>query len=68
MSALSRRLDDRIRALCTKVVATSDQEELNVLLPELRSCIRQAVERVRAKAVRVLGSGTAPPNERRKTS
>ncbi len=68
MSSHSRRLEDRIREMCAKVAASRDQDELNLILPELKTAIHQAIERVRIKAVAVLGSSRALPNERRKIS
>ncbi len=64
----SRRLDDRIRELCAKVVASTDPKELEVILPELRSALHQAIERIRVRSVAVLGGRRDFPNERRKTS
>jgi nitrogen-specific signal transduction histidine kinase len=66
MSSHSRRLEDRIRELCARVAASKDQDELNLILPELNTAIHQVIERVRIKAVAVLGSSRALPNERRK--
>src|ERR1700728_3453407 len=66
MSGHSRRLEDRIRELCATIVASKDQDELALILPELKTAIHQAIERVRINAVAVLGSSRALPNERRK--
>lgn len=66
MSKHSRRAEDRIRELCAKVIASKDSDELNVLLPELRSAIHQAIERLRMKAVVALSGCGNLPNERRK--
>jgi hypothetical protein len=68
MSKKSRRLEDRIRELCTKVVASKDAEELEPILSELKGAIHQAVERVRARAIAVLGTRGGLPVERRKFS
>lgn len=62
MPSHSRRLEDRIRELCAKIVVSKDQDELNLILPELKTAIHQAIERVRIKAVAVLGSSRALPN------
>ena len=66
MSTRQRRLDDRIRELCAKAVATEDAEELNLILPELQSAISQAVERLRTRAVAILSHSKGVPVERRK--
>jgi hypothetical protein len=66
MSLRSRRLDDRIRELCAKVIASTDPAELEVILPELRSAIHQAVERLRIRSAAILGSRRDVPNERSK--
>lgn len=66
MSLRSRRLDDRIRELCAKVVASRDEKELQVILPELKSAIHQSIGRVRMQAVAVLSGRSDLPNERRK--
>jgi hypothetical protein len=68
MSSHSRRLEDRIRDLCARVVSAKDPEELNLVLPQLKTAIHQAIERVRTKAVAVLGSSRALPKDRRKIS
>lgn len=66
MSTRQRRLDDRIRELCAKAVATEDGDELNVILPELQAAISQAVERLRTRAVAILSHSKGVPVERRK--
>jgi hypothetical protein len=50
---LSRRLDDRIRSLCSKVTSASE-DEVEPLLKELQSAIREKIESVRRLAVRQL--------------
>jgi HEAT repeat protein len=49
----SRRLDDRIRRLCSKVTSASE-EEAEPLLKELQSAIREKIESVRKLAARQL--------------
>lgn len=74
MLSHSRRLEDRIRDLCARVVEAKNQDELNLVLPQLKTAIHQAIERVRTRAVAVLSS-TSPsttsralPKDRRKIS
>jgi len=64
----SRRLDDRIRELCAKVVASKNADELEVMLPELRSAIHQAIEGLRTRSVAILSGRHDFPGERRKLS
>lgn len=66
VSERQRRLDDRIRELSAEVLATKDAEELNVILPELQSAIKQAVQRLRTRAVAILSHSKGVPVERRK--
>ena len=66
MSTRQRRLDDRIRELCAKGVATEDGDELDVILPELQAAVRQAVERLRTRAVAILCQRKGVAVERRK--
>lgn len=66
MSRESRRLDDRIRHLCAKVAVSTDPGELALLLPELKAAIHEAVERLRIRAVAILGGSRVFPPERRK--
>ncbi len=48
---LLRRLDDRIRELCAKAVASQDSAELPRVLAELRVAMREHTERLRHSAV-----------------
>jgi hypothetical protein len=66
MSQRSRRLEDRIRELCTKVVASKDSDELHTILPELRGAIHEATERIRLQAATILTKRPVVPKERRK--
>ena len=68
MSKQSRRLDDRIRQLCAKVVASKDADELHLVLPELKSAIHEAVERLRIRAIAMLTGRSSFPDDRRKIS
>jgi hypothetical protein len=66
MSKQSRRLDDRIRKLCAKVASSRDPDELNEALPELKSAIHEAIERLRNRAAVVLSGRRDVPPDRRK--
>jgi hypothetical protein len=66
MSRESRRLDDRIRRLCAEVTASTDPDELALMLPELKSAIHEAIERLRIRAVAILGGYRDFPPDRRK--
>ena len=43
------RLEDKIRRLCTQVLATDQEDELREMLAELRSALRQHNENLRAR-------------------
>jgi uncharacterized coiled-coil protein SlyX len=55
-----RRLDDRIRELCTKAVATPDSAELNKVITDLRAAMQEHTKRLRKLAVR----SSIPPERR----
>jgi hypothetical protein len=63
----SRRRDVRIRELRAKVAASKDPDEVSLILPELKSAIHQAIERLRLGAVAVLSGPGDFQNEKRKT-
>jgi len=44
-----RRLEDKIRGLCARVVSAKGDEELRSSLVELRSALREHIERVRSR-------------------
>jgi len=46
-------LEDRIRELCAKAVS-SDEAELRIVMSELRSAMREHIEKMRTLAVRQL--------------
>ena len=48
-----RRLEDRIRDLCSKAIASDDSEFASVM-SELRSAMREHIEKIRTLAVRQL--------------
>jgi hypothetical protein len=45
----SRRLEDRIRELCAKAVATSEPAELNAILGQLTTAHHEQMERIRKR-------------------
>lgn len=53
----SRRLDDRIRDLCARIGIASDDEQ-KLLLPQLKSAIREKIERIRKLAATKLVGGS----------
>jgi len=46
-SMYSRRLDDKIRLLCAQLAAATDDDVVDVLVPELRAVVRQSIQRIR---------------------
>jgi hypothetical protein len=61
----SRRLDDRIRDLCSRITIASP-EHTHRLLKELRLAIREKIEMIRKLAASGLVGGSGPRvNERR---
>jgi hypothetical protein len=52
----ARRLEDRIRGLCAHALFAEGQE-LNDIVSELRSCLREHAKRLREKTLRRLASG-----------
>ena len=57
----SRRLEDRIRTLCTQAVDTSDPAELDPVLEQLSTALRNHAERLRKMAA----TRPTPPERRR---
>jgi hypothetical protein len=47
---MSRRLEDRIRELCARAVVTTDLDELNTILTQLRPALREHIELLRKLA------------------
>ena len=64
MSPPQRRIEDRIRELCAKAVASSDAD-LEPALQELSQLVRRTIEHMRESAKRLLVEGT-PLSERRR--
>ena len=48
-----------------KATATKDQQELEIILTELRSAMHEALQRVRRRAIAILDIHSAKPSERR---
>lgn len=59
----ARRLDDRIRKLCAQAVESSDPHELNVILQQLGSALRDHTARIRK-----LAAARPAPQDRRASS
>jgi hypothetical protein len=66
MSVPARRLDDRIRELCSEAVAIDNSQEAAPILAELRSSLYQYTDRLRGRAAAILSGGSDFPIERRK--
>ena len=48
--AMERRLEDRIRALCGKLIASDDEsEEFRAIASELRAALREHTDRLRGQ-------------------
>jgi hypothetical protein len=62
----SRRIDDRIRDLCAKV-ASSQANDYEPTLLELKAALRQHTDRLRKMAVESLAKKAAPFKDRRKS-
>lgn len=67
MSLRARRLDDRIRKLCTEAIAAEDSAGVKSILHDLQSAIHQCTQRLRNRATAILTGHNLPP-ERRKNS
>jgi hypothetical protein len=63
----SRRIDDRIRDLCTKV-ACSEGSDYEPTLSELKVALRQHTDRLRKMAAETLAKKAAPFKDRRNKS
>lgn len=66
MSPPQRRVDDRIRSLCARVQSASNGD-LEPLLQELLSLVRQKSERLKRRAARLLLKRDHLEAERRKS-
>jgi len=68
MSTRSRRLNDHIRELSAKIVASKKSDTVHPMIAELRTALHQAVERLRTRAAAALSRHTEYPEDRRKAS
>jgi hypothetical protein len=59
---MTRRLEDRIRELCSQAVSASDPEKLHESLKHLRSALREHIQLLRKRAVQ-----HPPPPQRRQS-
>ena len=64
----SRRLDDRIRDLCAKLVGSNECHEVNHILSELKVALHESIERLRGRAAAGLNGRRDFPKDKRKTS
>lgn len=65
MTSSQRRIEDRIRELCARVVAVNDGE-LELTLQELSELLRRTIEHMRHSATRLLVETTALSEPRRR--
>jgi hypothetical protein len=68
VSVPSRRLDDRIRELCERLVALKGADDFDRILPELKAALHQSIQRLRIGAAAALSGRRDFPQERRKIS
>jgi hypothetical protein len=61
----SRRLDDRIRELCARLVASTEHHDVNQILSELKVALHESIERLRIRVAGAL-SGRRDFQDRRK--
>ena len=66
MGAFGRRLEDRIRELCSIATDADDADKKAHILSELQSSIHQYTERLRKRASVILGGNRVFPQERRR--
>ena len=65
MSDPQRRLDDRLRALCTQAKKAAD-DDLEPILQELLTLVHRKGERLKTRAARLLLEGESLGPDRRK--
>ncbi len=68
MTVRPRRLDDRIRELCTHAVAAEDLQKVKPILAELQSAIHQYTLRLRNRAAAIFSGSDVPPDRRKDSS
>jgi hypothetical protein len=64
----SRRLEDRIRELCTLAVYEAEPDALNEILSDLRSGVHRYVEQIRKRAASALVGVPGSTEDRREKS
>ena len=67
VSTRSRRLDDRIRELCARLVASTEHHDVEAILSELKAALHESIERLRKRVAAAL-SGHRDFQDRRKAS
>ena len=64
----ARRLDDRIRELCARLVGSSECRDVNQILSELKVALHESIERLRGRAAAGLNGRRDFPEDKRKAS
>ena len=64
----ARRLDDRIRELCAKLVGSGEYHDVNQILSELKVALHESIERLRGRAAAGLNGRRDFPEDKRKAS
>ena len=64
----SRRLDDRIRGFCAKLVASNEDHDVDHILSELKAALHESVERLSGRAAAGLNGRRDFPEDKRKGS
>lgn len=62
----SRRLEDRVRDLCSKAICRNDDAELRQIIEELREALREHSKRLKVLAYAKFAAGL-PVQERRRS-
>jgi len=62
------RLDDRIRALCVRLVASTERQDAHEILSELKVALHESIERLRMRVAGALNGRRDFPDDRRKAS
>jgi nitrate reductase assembly molybdenum cofactor insertion protein NarJ len=65
MSFRQRRLEDRIRELCSRAVAAEDLQKVKPILAELQSAIHQYTHRLRVRAAALFTGSDVSPDRRK---
>jgi len=62
-----RRIDDKLRNLCAKVLAASDDGELECVRQEFLALVHEKLQRLKSRAARLFLNGEHLEPERRAT-